>query len=127
MENIENKDQVMIKSSKKIKKLGTENQETYPVQVVTTNVTNTPDKDIYFTAATASKKTNAVIKKRIEVLMLNVYEYISGAISRGEYSVGPVALNKEQRNFLENKGFKITLKSGGGSGNTYNCIISWNL
>lgn len=127
MENTENKDQVTIKSSKKIKKNETENQETYPVQVTTTNVTNTPDKDIFFTAATASKKTNSVLKKRIEVLMLNIYEYINNAISRGEYYTGPVALNKEQRDFLENKGFKVTLKSGGGNNSTYNCIISWKM
>lgn len=127
MENIENKDQVMVKSSKKIKKLETENQETYPVQVITTNSTNTQDKELYFTAATASKKTNTVIKKRIEVLMLNVYEFINSAISRGEYSTGPIALNKEQRGFLENKGFKITIKSGSGSSDTYHCIISWKI
>ena len=126
MENTENKDQVMIKSSKKIKKIET-NPETYPVQVTTTNVTNTQDKELYFTAATASKKTNTVINKRIEVLMLNVYEFINSAISRGEYSTGPIALNKEQRAFLENKGFKITIKSGSGSSDTYHCIISWKI
>ena len=126
MENGENKDQVMIKSSKKIKKIET-NQETYPVEVTTTNVTNTTDKELYFTAATASKKTNTVIKKRIEVLMLNVYEYINSAISRGEYSTGPIALNKEQRAFLETKGFKIMIKSGSGSSDTYHCIISWKI
>jgi len=82
------------------------------------------DKDIYFTAATASKKTAGVIKKRVEVMLLSVYEKINSAINQGLYSV-ICELNKEQREFLSVKGFRISLKSGGNNG-VYQCVISWN-
>ena len=81
------------------------------------------DKDIYFTAAMASKKTAGVIKKRVEVLLLSVYEKINSAINQGLYSI-TCDLNKEQREFLIAKGFRINLKSGGQNG-VYHCVISW--
>lgn len=83
------------------------------------------DKEIFFSSAVASKKTQGVIKKRVEVLMLSIYEKINSAINKGEYMVENIELNKLQRAFLENKGFRISLTSGGAN-DTYRCKIFWN-
>jgi len=91
---------------------------------ILTEALNNIDKDIFFSSATAGKKTAGVIKKRVEVLMLSVYEKINSAINRGEYNV-EAELNKMQRTFLENKGYRIALKSGG-SNDIYRCVIYWN-
>lgn len=91
---------------------------------ILTEALNNIDKDIFFSSATAGKKTAGVIKKRVEVLMLSVYEKINSAINKGEYNV-EVELNKTQRSFLENKGYRVSLKSGGAN-DIYRCVIYWN-
>ena len=65
------------------------------------------DKEIFFTAAMAKKKTVSVHKKKLEVEMLPIYQEINKAISAGQYSVF-LKITKDQRNFLTSKNFYVS-------------------
>ena len=65
------------------------------------------DKEIFFTASSAKNKTNAVIKKTLEVQMLTVYRDINNAINQGKYKL-QIEISKLQPDFLHTKGFRLT-------------------
>ena len=65
------------------------------------------DKEIFFTASSAKNKTNAVIKKTLEVQMLTVYRDINNAINQGKYKL-QIEISKLQADFLHDKGFRLT-------------------
>lgn len=81
------------------------------------------DKDMFFTASVANKKTTAVQKKRLEVSMLEVYKEINTAINAGEFSV-TLWLTNDQKNFLYNKNFRLNAVERGNS--KIKCQIYWN-
>lgn len=65
------------------------------------------DKTIFFSAAAAKQKTNAVYKKRVEVQMLKIYNLINDAINSGLYVIESVELTDGECRFLKNKGFSV--------------------
>lgn len=81
------------------------------------------DKDMFFSATVANKKTNAVHKKRLEVQMLEVYKEINNAINAGEYSI-TLWLTRDQQNFLSNKNFRLSALEKGSNKVKYQ--IYWN-
>ena len=82
------------------------------------------DKEIFFSASQARTKTTAVHKKKLECEMLPIYQKINEAISKGEYRIW-IKLSKDQRNFLSNKNFNISLKNNV-DGNVYECLLYWD-
>ena len=64
------------------------------------------DKDMFFSAAIAYKKTTAAHKKKLEASMLPVYTKINEAINNGEYEL-QLWLTKDQKDFLYNKNFRL--------------------
>ena len=52
------------------------------------------------------------------------YQKINEAISKGEYRIW-IKLSKDQRNFLSNKNFNISLKNNV-DGNVYECLLYWD-
>ena len=81
------------------------------------------DKDMFFTANVANKKTIAVQKKRLEVSMLEIYKEINAAINAGEFSV-TLWLTNDQKNFLYNRNFRLNAVEKGNS--KIKCQIYWN-
>lgn len=70
-------------------------------------IINDLDKDIFFSVGIAKKKTNAVLKKRIEVSMLPIYDKINAAINAGYFMVECV-LTPDQKNFLTKRNFWVS-------------------
>ena len=85
------------------------------------------DKEIFFSASMAKNKTIAVHKKRLEVEMLPIYEQINAAISKGEYQIC-VRLTSDQKEFLYNKNFRMSIISSETSNNKtiYKCNLYWS-
>jgi hypothetical protein len=92
-------------------------------QEIITEVAKSMDKEIFFTAATARKKSNAVHQKRLEVEMLPIYQKINDAINAGEYYI-EMQLNAEEKSFLYDKNFSVTIMENIRSG-VYKCRIKW--
>ena len=86
-------------------------------------ITKLLDKDMFFSAGVANKKTIAVQKKRLEVSMLEIYKEINAAINAGEFSV-TLWLTNSQKEFLYNKNFRLTPIEKGNS--KIKCQIYWN-
>ena len=70
-------------------------------------INNDIDKDLFFSVGVARKKTNAVIKKRIEVSMFPIYDKINVAINNGQYMIECV-LTSDQKSFLVKRNFWVT-------------------
>jgi len=98
------------------------NKEEIPSEVI-----NEMDKEIFFTASTARKKTLSVHKKRLEVKMLPIYQKINDAIAEGKYSI-QMDLTKDERNFLLSKNFRTTATSSFTRNGepAYTCNIYWS-
>ncbi len=98
------------------------NKEEIPSEVI-----NEMDKEIFFSAAAAKKKTLSVYKKRLEVSMLPIYQKINEAIAEGKYSI-QIDISTDERNFLISKNFRTNaLSSFNRNGiQFYTCKISWN-
>ena len=79
------------------------------------------DKEIFFTASSAKKKTSAVIKKYLEVHMLTVYRDINNAINMGKYSL-KLEISKLQADFLRAKGFRLSYDRSTGEDKGYYTI-----
>ena len=76
-------------------------------QGVDTNIdeiTKLLDKDMFFSATIANKKSSAALKKKVEVQMLAIYAKINNAISNGQFYVD-ITLTDNEKNFLSKKGF----------------------
>ena len=94
---------------------------------IPSEVINELDKEIFFSAAMARKKTLSVHKKRLEVSMLPIYQKINDAIAEGKYSI-QLNLSKDERNFLSNKNFRTSATSSFTKNGEqfYTCDIYWN-
>lgn len=77
------------------------------------------DKTIFFSAAAAKQKTNAVYKKRVEVQMLKIYNLINDAINSGLYAIEGIELTDGEWRFLKNKGFGVSYLGQSNSKNKY--------
>lgn len=82
------------------------------------------DKEIFFTAGVAKNKTTSIIKKRLEVEMVDVYEKINTAIAAGKYKLIDIKLTQDQANFLRRKNFNCTYLRTNGDYSEYN--IFWS-
>lgn len=95
---------------------------------IPTEVMNEMDKEIFFTASMAKKKTSSVYKKKLEVSMLTIYQKINEAIAEGKYTIN-LNISSDEIGFLRNKNFRVitnsTLKMNGGE-TVYACTIYWN-
>ena len=73
----------------------------------TVDTTKLVDKDIFFSASVAYKKTQLAQKKKIEASMLPIYSKINEAINNGEYGIA-LWLTKEEKDFLFAKNFRMS-------------------
>ena len=90
-------------------------QKEIPNQPIIDSIINEIDKDIFFSVGVAKKKTNAVLKKKVEVSMLPIYDKINAAINNGQYFVECV-LYEEQKSFLQKRNFWINYIKNDASG-----------
>lgn len=94
---------------------------------IPSEVINEMDKEIFFSAAAAKKKTLSVYKKRLEVSMLPIYQKINEAIAEGKYSI-QTDITEDERKFLVSKNFRTNaLTSFNRNGvQIYTCKIYWS-
>ena len=69
------------------------------------------DSAIFFDVEEAKKRAELAKKKIIESQMLPIYAKLNESINHGDNEV-TLSLNNNQRQFLINKGFKVSVYSG---------------